>query len=109
MAMKIAKMQKIREKSASRMQKRVEERRSKREAREEEEQVKKGTTVMDSGAMSSVIRPEDDEYVIDTKVPSRKIFVMATGEKARASTIAKLKRNLRAVACRTIHWSALAN
>jgi hypothetical protein len=32
MAMKIAKMQKIREKSASRMQKRVEERRSKREA-----------------------------------------------------------------------------
>ena len=34
---------------------------------------------MDSGAMSTVIRPEDNEYVIDTKVPSRKIFVMAFG------------------------------
>jgi hypothetical protein len=99
MAMKIAKMQKIRAKSASRMQKRVEERRSRREAREEAEQVKKGTAVMDSGAMSSVFRPEDDEYVvIDTNVPSRKIFTMATGEKSRASTIAKLKRNPRGVA-----------
>jgi hypothetical protein len=98
MAMKIAKMQKIRAKSASRMQKRVEERRSRREAREETEQVKKGTAVMDSGAMSSVFRPEDNEYVIDTNIPSRKIFIMATGKKARASTIAKLKRNLRGVA-----------
>jgi hypothetical protein len=95
MAMKIAKMQKIRAKSANRMQKRVEERRSRRETTA---QIKKGTAVMDSGAMSSVFRPEDDEYVIDTNVPSRKIFVMATGEKARASTIAKLKRNLRGVA-----------
>jgi hypothetical protein len=98
MAMTIAKMQKIRAKSASRMRKRVDERRSRKDAQDEAKQVKKGTAVMDSGAMSSVFRPEDDEYVIDTNVPSRKIFIMATGEKAKASTIVKLKRNLRGVA-----------
>jgi hypothetical protein len=97
MAMKIARMQKIRAKSASRMQRQVEERRSRREA-SKVQQSKKGTPVMDSGAMSSVVRSEGNDYVIDTNVPSRKIFVMATGEKARASTIAKLKRNLRGVA-----------
>jgi hypothetical protein len=36
--------------------------------------------------------------VINTNIPSNKIFVMATGEKAKASTRARLIRNLRGVA-----------
>ena len=64
------------------MHRRVEERRVRREERQnqqesaiqsEERQSKEGSAVMDSGARSTVIRPEDDEHVIDTYIPSNKI------------------------------------
>ncbi|KAL7503578.1 hypothetical protein ACHAXN_001353, partial [Cyclotella atomus] len=53
---------------------------------------------MDSGARSTVIRPEDDEHVIDTYIPSNKIFIMANGAQAKAGNQARLKRNFRGVA-----------
>ena len=95
MAMKVAKDRKMKLKSANRMQRRVEERRVKRE----NSPSITGSAVMDSGARSStVIRPEDDEYVIDTNIPSNKIFIMANGTQARAGNQARLKRNLRGIA-----------
>jgi hypothetical protein len=89
------------------MHRRVEERRVRREERQnqqesaiqsEERQSKEGSAVMDSGARSTVIRPEDDEHVIDTYIPSNKIFIMANGAQAKAGNQARLKRNLRGVA-----------
>ncbi|KAL3765955.1 hypothetical protein ACHAW5_003617 [Stephanodiscus triporus] len=83
MAMKIAKMQKIRAKSA----------------KKNKENAKKGNRSNGFGSHVFSNTAEDNEYVIDYKVPSRKILsTWQRARKARASTIAKLKRNLRGVA-----------
>ena len=56
------------------------------------------SAVMDSGTTSTVIRPEDAQHVIDTKIPSNKIFTVATGEQARGGNQARLKNGLRGAA-----------
>lgn len=57
-----------------------------------------GSAVMDSGTTSTVIRPEDAKHVTDTKIPSNKIFTVATGEQARGGNQALLRNGLRGVA-----------
>ena len=85
--MKIAR---AKEKSLNRIKRRMNERQARREKQSTE-----GTAVMDSGTTSTVIQPKDNQYVIDTKVPSNKIFTVATGEEAKGGNQAKLRVNLR--------------
>ena len=79
-------------KYAKRQQKWVDDRRLRRERNL---QLIHGSAVMDSGTTSTVIKPNDNQYVIDTKVPSNKLFTVATGETARGGNQAVLKNGLR--------------
>ena len=90
-ALRIAKEAKAKAKGIKRFHRRIENRRAARLQRRSTE----GTAVMDSGTTSTVIQPTDNKYVIDTNVPSNKVFTVATGEKAKAGNQAKLKMNLR--------------
>ena len=87
------KERKAKDKALKRIQKRVASRQERGQQREIE-----GSAVMDSGTTSTVIRTKDQKYVIDTKIPSNKIFTVATGEQARGGTQAKLQQPLRAPA-----------
>jgi hypothetical protein len=91
MAKASARIAKAKEKSVNRFKRRMEERQSRRHKKQSME----GTAVMDSGTTSTVIQPKDNKYVIDTKVPSNKIFTVATGEQAKGGNQAKLQINLR--------------
>ena len=74
-------------KYAKRQQKWVDDRRLRRERNL---QLIHGSAVMDSGTTSTVIKPNDNQYVIDTKVPSNKLFTVATGETTRGGNQAVL-------------------
>ena len=91
MAKVSARIAKAKEKSVNRFKRRMEE----RHCRRHKKQSMEGTAVMDSGTTSTVIQPKDNKYVIDTKVPSNKIFTVATGEQAKGGNQAKLRINLR--------------
>ena len=84
------KIARAKEKSLNSIKRRMNERQARREKQSTE-----GTAVMDSGTTSTVIQPKDNQYVIDTKVPSNKIFTVTTGEKAKGGNQAKLRVNLR--------------
>ena len=69
-----------------------------RERREEKPRAAQGSAVMDSGTTSTVIRPSDNKYVIDTNIPSSKIFTVTTGEQTKGGNQAQLKNGLRGAA-----------
>jgi hypothetical protein len=91
MAKTSVKIARAKEKSINRCKRRMEERQLKRL----EMQRMEGTAVMDSGTTSTVIQPKDNKYVIDIKVPSNKIFTVATGQQTKGGNQAKLRVNLR--------------
>ena len=91
MAKESAKITQAKEKSLNWIKQRMNE----RQVRRRERQSMEGTAVMDSGTTSTVIQPKDNKYVIDTNVPSNKIFTVATGEQTKGGNQAKLRVNLR--------------
>ena len=83
---------KIKAKTIKKIHQQVEKRQVRRERKAD------ASAVMDSGTTSTVIRPEDAIHVTDTKIPSNKIFTVATGEQARGGNQALLRNGLRGVA-----------
>ena len=90
-ALKIAKINRAKDKKLKKILRKVDERQAKREAK----QTIEGTAIMDSGTMSTVIRAVDAEYVEETDVPSNKLFTVATGETTQGGNQAKLHNGLR--------------
>ena len=91
-ALKVTKQKVKASKYAKCQQKWVDNRRMRRERNL---QIIHGSAVMDSGTTSTVIKPNDNQYIIDTKVPSNKLFTVATGETTRGGNQAILKNGLR--------------
>jgi hypothetical protein len=92
-ALETAKREKYKAKAIQKQDRRYQRRQIKREIRAIE-----GTAIMDSGTTSTVIKNADKQHVIETTIPSNKIFTVATGERARGGNQAKLLNGLRGVA-----------